>query len=150
MNANIQQKIQDLVDALRTESDHNATAFRLFVNCESHIHEVETLTKAKPMNEPTASENAGDGSPLPSTPGSQPGIQWDGDVGVEDFCDICTKRRTWWVKLEDGQAAQVADLRRPVLKYETEHRAYAEAIYRAGQWAGEMVSFANIERSREG
>ena len=92
-------------------------------------------------------------------------IEWDGAIGVEDCCDICTKRMVWWIWLNNDQIAKVADvhitinpfppkgkphlcgyrylLSRPSVKTPTEQNAYAEAVYRAGVWAGEILANAS-------
>mgnify|MGYP006435912399 CR=1 FL=1 len=94
-------------------------------------------------------------------------IEWDGAIGVEDRCDICTKRMIWWIRLDNGQIAKVADVNitvdpfppkhgthlsgyhhqvsHPNLKHIAEQDAYAEAAYRAGKWAGEMLLTSNLE-----
>jgi hypothetical protein len=92
-------------------------------------------------------------------------IEWNGDIGTSDLCDIITKRMVWWIKLDNGQAAKVADvtvvinpfplphqthycnnevtLSRPGLKYPAEEKAHADAVFAAGLWCGDMIAKAN-------
>lgn len=92
-------------------------------------------------------------------------IEWTGNIGTSDRCDVCSKRMVWWIKLDNGQSAQVADvnvvinpftvkgkthycthrvrLHRPELRYEYEKTAYIDAVFAAGMWCGDMIAKAN-------
>jgi len=91
-------------------------------------------------------------------------IEWDGRIGIIDLADICTKDFIYWIKLDNGKAAQVAEVRITInpfpainqmhlAKYEykistpglisnEEIKAYGEAVYRAGVMAGECIKNA--------
>ena len=97
-------------------------------------------------------------------------IDWKGNIGTSDCCDICSKRMVWWVKLNNGQAARVADvtvvinpfpakggthycshhvrLTQPGIKYDSERKAYADAVFAAGVWCGDMIARAQKVRFR--
>jgi hypothetical protein len=92
-------------------------------------------------------------------------IEWSNEIGVSNLCDVCTKRKVWWIKLENGQAAQVADInvvinpfpmkgqtpvcsvRRdvftPGLKYDCEKRRFGLAVLSAGEWLGRILADNN-------
>ena len=96
-------------------------------------------------------------------------IDWKGNIGTSDLCDVCSKRMVWWIELENGQAAHVADvtvvinpfslpdkthycthhvsLHRPGLQYDSEKKAYADAVFAAGMWCGDMIAKANTNTS---
>lgn len=98
-------------------------------------------------------------------------IEWNGDIGTSNLCDIITKRMVWWIKLSNGQAAKVADvtvvinpfprphqtnycnhevkLPRPGLKYPAEEKAHSNAVFAAGLWCGDMIAKANASAHRE-
>ena len=97
---------------------------------------------------------------------NQEKIEWNGDIGVQDRLDICSKEKIWWIKLSNGQAALVAEvnvvvspvpvngshvaahhykLHFPGIKTIPEENAYAEAIYQAGIFAGKIMGFNNSE-----
>lgn len=89
-------------------------------------------------------------------------IKWNWNVGVTELFDVCTKRLVYWIKLTNGQAAQVVDVSivlnpfprkgqshycthhvetlRPGLKQDIERKAYADALVAAGMWLGEMIA----------
>jgi hypothetical protein len=94
-------------------------------------------------------------------------IEWDKheEIGVEDCCDICTKRKIWWMRTANNQVRKVADINVTVnpfpakgqayyrnhvidintadgLEYIIEHRIYANAMIQAGQWLGEVLGDA--------
>lgn len=88
-------------------------------------------------------------------------IEWTGGIGVTDWPDVCQHRRIWWIRLENGQVAQIADVaiycnpfpRRgkthyqghrcrvhaPGVRSPREVALLAEAVFAAGQWCGEMI-----------
>ena len=94
-------------------------------------------------------------------------IEWNGDIGTSDLCDIITKRMVWWIKLDNGQAAKVADvtvvinpfplphqthycnnevtLSRPGLKYPAEEKAHADAVFAVcGELLGDIRPAASL------
>lgn len=89
------------------------------------------------------------------------GIEWSEEgIGIEDRCDVITKRMIYWIRLDNGQSAKVADVSilinpfpsrgqsymiessctpcRPGLESNRERKLYAEALLMAGAWRGEM------------
>jgi len=91
-------------------------------------------------------------------------IKLESQVRVSDLCDVCTKRKAWWIKLDNEQEVQVADititinpfplngqpnycshninLQKPRLKSESEINDFGKALFDAGTWFGEMISIS--------
>jgi len=89
-------------------------------------------------------------------------LRWVSGIGVSDLSNTCTKRRVWWILLDNGQAKQVADIRLTIkpsptnradqimgwdyhvfdatgLAWPQETRLYTTAILQAGLWAGYVM-----------
>lgn len=94
------------------------------------------------------------------------GITWDGNIGTEDKTTIGVAYKIWWIKLDNGQAAKVADvlicyspflletksyvatyehrLSTPGIRSISEQNAFNEAVYQAGVFAGKELEFHRI------
>jgi len=94
-----------------------------------------------------------------------PEIVWTNEIGIIEDSDICSRRAAFWMRLDNGQSAQVAEvhvtvnpfwrtadgrmiavcvgtghrLSQPGVQSVVETRAYAEAAFVAGRWLGEWL-----------